>query len=528
MTNPSPPTELLDIDEAMRTGQIGRAITMARQALDSGIAHPVLFNLRGYWHESEGRLDAALTDLACASRLAPGDARIFVSMGRCLTHLGRLPEALIVLDEAIWLAPDLAPAHYEKAFALEQSGQLQPARASYETAHALAPAMANAAARLAALAARRSDWAETERLATLALALDPADTVAQLALVNRDMAQGDHADAEQRARVLVRSPDVVPQARANAFSVLADALDAQGRVDEAFAAYSEANAMLQSLFQGRFPGETGLPLAMRMRTAFEGLSWPSSPAPSPAPVFVLGFARAGTTLLGQILASHSRFAVAEEKPLLLDAMTDFLTPPDGLEKLMALPPDGLDHYRALYWQRAREHGLPSDRILVDQTPLHSLHLAVIARLFPQARIVLALRDPRDVVLSCFRRLFVPNPYTCEFFSLERAARFYDAAMGCVDVARARLPLQFHDLRNEALVADFDGQVRALCDFLDVPFEPQMNRFADRARSGAVATPSATQIAKGLSDSGIGQWRRYATQMASVQPILQPWVDKLGY
>jgi hypothetical protein len=157
-----------------------------------------------------------------------------------------------------------------------------------------------------------------------------------------------------------------------------------------------------------------------------------------------------------------------------------------------------------------------------------LHLALIARLFPGAAIVFALRDPRDVVLSCFRRLFVVNPYTFEFLALDRTARFYDATMRHALLAREKLPLRFHDLRNEDLVADFDGRVRALCDFLEAEFDPAMARFAERSKSRGVATPSAIQIARGLSSDGIGQWRRYEAELEAVLPLLAPWVRHFGY
>jgi Flp pilus assembly protein TadD len=529
MITPGPPPIFLEIDRAMRAGDMTRATALACQALDGGYADPVLFSLRSHWHEGHGRVEAALGDLDRARAMAPPDGRTLASAGRCLTKLGRLEEAKQVLDEAVTLMPGLAQAHYEKGFALDQMGELLAARQSYQHAMALDPQMADAPARLAALAARRSDWPQARDLAARALELQPGNAVAHFALVMVAMAAGDFTAAEQRARQVVQSPLTTAQAQAHALNFLGDALDAQDRPAEAFAAYGAANRTLLDLFAPRFDNpQSGLPFALRMTNELEKAgAWRSGTPATPTPVFISGFARAGTTLLGQILDSHPRFITLEEKPLLNEGMQEFLAPEGGIARLAALSEAECEAYRALYWQHVGEQG-GDGRIVVDQTPLNTLHLALIARLFPGAAIVFALRDPRDVVLSCFRRLFVVNSYTFEFLSLDRTARFYDATMRHALLAREKLPLRFHDLRNEDLVADFDGRVRALCDFLEVEFDPAMARFAERSKSRGVATPSATQIARGLSSDGIGQWRRYEAQLETVLPLLAPWTRHFGY
>src|SRR5471030_808506 len=167
---------------------------------------------------------------------------------------------------------------------------------------ALDPQMADAPARLAALAARRSDWPQARDLAATALRLQPGNAVAQFALIMVAMAAGEFTAAEQRARQVAQSPLTTGQARAHALNFLADALDAQDRTGEAFAAYGAANRILLELFAPRFDHpQSGLPFALRMVSELEKVgAWnPGVPA-TPTPVFVSGFARAGTTLVGQI------------------------------------------------------------------------------------------------------------------------------------------------------------------------------------------------------------------------------------
>ena len=140
----------------------------------------------------------------------------------------------------------------------------------------------------------------------------------------------------------------------------------------------------------------------------------------------------------------------------------------------------------------------------------------------------ALRDPLDVVLSCFRRRFGMNGPMYQLLTLEGAARFYDAGMQMGERLGRELPLSHHVVRHEALVEDFDATARAVCDFLGLPWTDDLRGFAGRIQDRGVATPSAAQLAGGLSAEGMGAWRRYAAQLAPVLPILQPWVTRFGY
>ncbi len=397
--------------------------------------------------------------------------------------------------------------------------------------------MIDAMARLAGLAARRSDWARARSYANKALAAEPRNSIALFAHVMADQAAGDFAQAERRARAVIADDTAPPQARANAQNFLGDALDAQNRTAEAFAAYEAANSGLKTIFRERFevPGEeSGTEFVTRWQREFESTSdqaWtpPIGEDEVPSPAFVLGFPRSGTTLLGQILASHPQISTLEEKPLLREANLEFMIPPGRLGALASLSTVGRQHYRDLYRQHVREAGGDADgRLIVDQSPFDTLYLPVIAKLFPNAKIVFAVRDPRDVVLSCFRRLFVLNLYVYEFLTLESTARFYDATMRLQESYRSKLQLSVHSVKNEDLIADFEGTTRGLCAFLGVPWDQGMADFAQRSKARGVATPSATQVARGINSEGVGQWRRYAGEMREVLPLLAPWVEKFGY
>jgi hypothetical protein len=142
-------------------------------------------------------------------------------------------------------------------------------------------------------------------------------------------------------------------------------------------------------------------------------------------------------------------------------------------------------------------------------------------------VVLCRRDPRDVVLSCFRRNFAPNALTYQLTSLESIARHYAAAMSLTQRHLADLQLPVHVVEYSRLVNDFDGTTRALAEFIGALWTDEVRNFSGVAARRRIRTPSAPQVRRGLFD-GTGQWRRYKAQIEPILPILAPWLIEFGY
>ena len=154
-------------------------------------------------------------------------------------------------------------------------------------------------------------------------------------------------------------------------------------------------------------------------------------------------------------------------------------------------------------------------------------LPVIHLLFPDARFIFALRDPRDVIVSCFRNHFAINAAMFQFLSLERAARYYDAVMTSAEVARERLPLALHVVRYEDVVADLTGQAMKLMEFLGQPWFDDVLKYTETASRREIYTPSATQVIQPIYRTSMGQWRRYEAQLSPVLPVSSPGCG-IGY
>jgi hypothetical protein len=230
-----------------------------------------------------------------------------------------------------------------------------------------------------------------------------------------------------------------------------------------------------------------------------------------------------------VLARHPDVVTLEEKNALGSAVVEFLGDPRAADALTKLSDRELQPFRDDYWARVKGFGVePAGKIFIDKFPLNVTKIALVARLFPAAKIIFAIRDPRDVVFSCFRRRFSLNASMFEFLDLRRAAQFYDRAMRLAEAFRNLQPMDEHHLVYERFVENFEAETRALCAFIGADWRDDLVDFAARARRGDVASASSAQIARGLYGEGAGHWRRYRAELAPILPILAPWVARFGY
>ena len=531
---------LEQVDAALRQQGMAPAAGLAIQAIAEGVEHPSLLNLAASARYQEGRLGEAVDLLKRARALAPRDPHVLNSLGICLRAQGRLAAAREAYDAALRADPRMAAAHFNRGSVLDDLNDMKGARAAYETASGLDRTYVDPVASLAWLAAQNGDAAEARALGQRAIQMAPANVLARMALASAELHDRELEQAARRLEELKRD-QLSPTNRSIVFGLTGDLQDAAGRPAEAFAAYRASNDEMRGLHAPVYEGdgvESALDAARRLMAWFQGADpqhWASAPEARPRAadpkqhVFLVGFPRSGTTLLENVLAAHPEVVSLEEKDCLAPAIQAFLTSDEGVGRLAELGSGEAMRQRESYWAAVRSFGVePRGKVFIDKMPLNSLNLPLIAKLFPGARILFARRDPRDVVLSCFRRRFGMNPSMYQLLTLEGAADFYDAVMALSEVYRGLLPIPQHLVRYESLVEDFAGTARAACDFLGLEWDEGLHDFADRARKRGISTPSAAQVARGLNREGQGSWRRYREQMAPVLPALQPWAGRFSY
>jgi tetratricopeptide (TPR) repeat protein len=528
---------LTRIAAAAKAGDLNQAASLSQEARQAGVEHPLPLSILAHACQSQGRFDDAIGLLGRAIELDP-DANLYVRLGACLDVARRPADAIAAYDRALEIKPDLPSALDGKARLLRTEGRADEARALFEQALAADPKFLAAEMGLAHLEAEAGDWAAAKAACANVLESQPNFPEAVWLLAQAAMAEGEPRMAEARLRSLLADTRLTPFQRADAKLELGDALHAQQRWREAFDSYVGGKADLNTLYARRAAGrEREAARIERIGAAIERAAVLKTKPPERAAlenearthVFLLGFPRSGTTLLEQVLASHPDVVALEERPLLASAATDFLSEGRGLDRLAQLPAAESAQRAQEYWREVAWAGVEAkDRVFVDKQPGGAVNLALIARLFPRAKILFAVRDPRDVALSCLRQNFQMNALTYELTTLKGAAETYAAMMRLAEAARTHLPLDWLDVRHEDLVADFDGKTREICTFLDLERNPALADFAATAQARQVRTPSADQVRGPLTAANIGRWRDYREQLAPVFDALKPWVERYGY
>lgn len=476
--------------------------------------------------------------MTAANRLDPGlpEARIYGALA-CYECAETDVSEKLIGDHASWpylgpvLEPDLATALMQLGHA-EQAEQRLRGLLTYPEA---APA---ARLRLAALLERVNRLEEAEGLLQQTTAVTAADGTEHMALrAALAMRQGRAAEAVVLYRGELANDGRA--SRATHWFALAKACDVIGDVVGTMQALGRAHE-LQLGHARRLVPELLMPETepldiVRYKVDVAGHAQrthdPNAPACGQSPIFVVGFPRSGTTLLEQMLDAHPGLQAMDERAFLQDVIAAMqsrgLQYPEDLDRLTAAD---LERLRAVYWQRVSSvlKLAPGER-LIDKNPLNLLRLPMIHRLFPHARIVLALRHPCDVILSNFMQSYRAPAFQVLCSSLDRLARGYVNAMQFwLHHAELFRPAVL-ELRYEDLLDDFATQSRRVATHLDLSDADALAKFQEHARAkGFISTPSYAQVVEPLNKKAVGRWQRYREYLEPVLPVLRPMIERWGY
>ena len=258
----------------------------------------------------------------------------------------------------------------------------------------------------------------------------------------------------------------------------------------------------------------------------EGWKAEDPPPDRPAPVFLVGFPRSGTTLLDTMLMGHPDVAVMEERPVLQEVSRGI----GGFGAIPDMREEDVQAARANYFDAARRYAPVDERpMLVDKSPLQLTQVPLIHRLFPDARFILALRHSADVLLSCYFSNFHLTAAMGNFLRLDTAAEYYDLVFQLWTRSAELLPINVQTIHYERLIEDPESQLQAVTKALGLEWRAEMLDHRRTARSrGIVRTASYAQITKPLYQSSVGRWQHYREQLEPVLPVLRPWAEKFGY
>jgi Flp pilus assembly protein TadD len=518
------------------------------------------WNNLGNVHSALGEADEAVRALTEAARCAPDAPPIRVNLGQALLDAGRAGDAV-----AVWQAasaqfaddphPQLALFRHFSAI-----GDDEAAYAALTQAARRAPDRADIQADFGHIAGQRNEFPAAETAFRRALGVSPGFTpaIVGLAAVLERVNREDELDA-LRAQALSAGTDAAAIAfidvlllkRAGQFAAALAALDRVGDAvipsrawqlrgqlldrlghhDQAFAAFAAMNqAWLDDASQPKARAaryRCDIADGLALLTPDWLAQWtPAPPQDRRSPIFLLGFPRSGTTLLDTMLLTVPAVRVLEEEPFIADIEAEL----GGIAALPGLSPTAIAAARAAYFARvATLCDIDDDTIVVDKHPMHLTKVPVIRRLFPDARFILALRHPCDVVLSCFITNFRLNDAMASFLDMADAAALYDLAFRHWEVSTALFGTVPETIVYEDLVIDPDAVLRPLFDTLGLPWPEGAfdHRGAARAR-GVIRTASYAQVTEPIYRHAAGRWQRYADHLTSVRPVLEPWIRRWGY
>jgi Tfp pilus assembly protein PilF len=258
---------------------------------------------------------------------------------------------------------------------------------------------------------------------------------------------------------------------------------------------------------------------------------------NPARVALLtGFPRSGTTLLEQVLDAHPRVISSEERDYMGKTVIHRIfgnqRPGTPLyETLNKLTAGQLRFERDTYF-RVMEEFLGEEigtRMHLDKNPGYNQTIPLILRIFPETRLLIALRDPRDVVLSCYLRYLPLNTMSAQFLSVKGTARRYAVDMEAWLTFRKILPGPWREIRYEDSVADLESQARAALSTLGLPWDEAVLRYRQRLKKEKrVTSPTYEAVALPVYTRSLARWRNYEKLLEPAQKILQPFIKAFGY
>ncbi len=474
-----------------------------------------------------GKVDEAIGALLACTRDFPGDAKPVAELGALYKRLGRDEEALQQLEQAVALEPRDADLRLKLGTELSVALKMDDAEQAYRSAIDIDPSSDVA---YVLLANHLEHMNRDQEFAPLIASAREADVDDGAIAFMRALSLRREGRFEEGLATLSSVPETLEPSRSA--QLAGQFHDRLGNAADAFDAFTRMNQIMiedptQPLVRAAaFRDALAQDRALVSKDWFGRWNAVAPPMKRPSPVFLMGFPRSGTTLLDTMLMGHRDVQVLEERP----PITKIHHALGSFEKLEHLTSQEIMEHREAYFAEAAQWiDLRPDSMLVDKNPLHLNKIPLIHRLFPDARLILALRHPCDVILSCFMTNFRPNNAMVNFLQLDTAAEFYNMTFGFFEQCRAIMPLNVHEIIYENVVEDSEATLRPLFDYLGLDWRDEvLDHQQTAAGRGFISTASYSQVHEPLYKRAKGRWTKYRAQLEPVLPVLAPWIQRYGY
>ena len=513
--------------EHLRAKREEEAIKCFRQALKDNPDNVDAMRFLAFVYLEQGRkVRDAVALLERATQLAPDWAAAWLDLGNALVKRGQRMEAIEALKRATVLEPKNGLAWEKLASATASAGYPEEAAEAFREAVALNPKAAGFHMGYGHVLKTLGDQPASLRAYREAIHLRPGFGEVYWSMANLKIFKFDDAEVEAMEYQL-ENTELEESTNVHFRFALGKAYEDRKDYDKAWDYYHSGNERQRPLVNYDPVANSVEKDAIRAYFTREFLSEAEGHGyADEGPIFIVGLGRSGSTLIEQILASHSQVEGTEELAVLgnlSDAIAHFR--PD--EKRF---PQVLDAMRPLDWRAlgleyldgAKRYRMTDKPIFTDKLPNNFPFVGLLHLILPNAKIINARRHPLDTCLGNYKQLFGRGQnFTYDIFEL---ADYYKEYCHTMDHWNEVLPGKVLDVHYEETVTDLEGQVARILEHCGLPFEESCVRFHETER--AVKTASSEQVRQPIYTGGMGKWRQYENYLGEWLEELGPIIDKL--
>ena len=482
------------------------------------------------------RFKLAKSLLYKATQINPNYAAAHNNLGATLKELGEYQNAINCCQKAIKLNPSYAEAHYNLGLVFKELREFKKAISCFKKAIQIHPSYINAHQNLMEAYEKTNQERELKSAISNAQTVIKDNSIIKLyegILLSRNE---KFVEAKNCLELISFGADEINKEILRV-STLAKCYDRIGGTDKAFNYFKKANLLTQSTKMKNFDKNKYLQ-EIKIRKEFFKKSniekWPTLKQPDnePSPIFLIGFPRSGTTLLDTILRSHPLIEVIEEQ-FMVEQLINSLNqlPNSKFENIKEIENEQIIKIRKTYFEslESQIQNKNNTKLYIDKLPLNIIHVGEIVRIFPNAKFIVSLRHPCDCVLSCFMQDFELNDAMANFLNLDDAAHLYDAVMKLWTQYTSIFSINYHEVKYENLIENFEPTVRSILNFLELSWDDSvLNYLITAKKRDRITTPSYYQVTKPIYSYAIGRWQRYRKQTSNIYPILEGWIKKFNY
>jgi len=518
--NPQQPAFYYNLAVALQLqGNFLAAIDSYRRVLEMDPSNQQAMNGLAVTQVSAALYPEAIETFQILLERWPDDARSWAGLGAALQFQGKYAKARNCYQRAITLDPELVEAHSNMGTVLQGLRDIPEAEASYRHALKLNPRHQDGLAGLASVLDWQGKYQEALDVLEAAVGQGshhPDLLVTWAGLTRRCDQQEQAIDRLQKELGRQGIPQVASE-RMN--FALGDLYNDIKKYDDAFAAYRRGNQLKKAQFDA--DGFNRMTKNVSEYFSRERISQIEPTSCGENMIFIVGMPRSGSSLIEQILASHSNVFAAGELSYLSDLVFTIQAETGRQQEfpfcLDQLSGKDLAAAAKTYMEKATEGIAAGETQITDKMPSNFIHLGLINLLFPKARVIHSKRHPLDIGLSCYFQNFSALGMWFSF-DLENIGHYYRAYRRLMDHYREVISIPVLEVVYEDLVDDFEGQVRKLLEFVDLQWDPACLEFHRLGRN--VITSSHAQVRKPIYRDSSGRYKNY-------RDYLQPLVDILG-